>query len=380
MPKVGGKVIAAIVAVVVIIIAAAVAYTAFAPPAPTPPSKPIEKVSWTIGTAGPGSVGYLAHATVADILMRAYPGQFEISLKTVSGAAAGHRAWDKGECDIGYSAMNIVYQYVTRTGRWAPEKDRPARYDEMVVIVYQYPLIYTLFVTEDLKGVVKCWSDLKKLGKDVGVYATPAAYASHEIFREVFSVLFDVGPTDLDKILAIDASDVAAAGDLLVTGKVKAVWGYGDPGGPASWVSEAFAKYGYRLVAVPPSPEELKKILEKSPSVVKYAMDLTPYGVKTMDGKTSIEAIALPFGLVCSKYLSKEHIALFFEAHMKYARDLEATGVVTFKDYSKWFLSFNVDCFRKQSTFGAKIHPGVAEVLNRYGFDLKALGILVAEA
>jgi hypothetical protein len=84
----------------------------------------------------------------------------------------------------------------------------------MTVIVWQYPIIYALFVTEDLKDQVTCWSDLQKLGKAVGVYPTPAGYASHEVFREVFSILFDCSPADLDKILALDASDVSAAGDL----------------------------------------------------------------------------------------------------------------------------------------------------------------------
>jgi len=65
--------------------------------------------------------------------------------------------------------------------------------------------------------------------------------------------------------------------------------------------------------------------------------------------------------------------------HIKYAEDFERTGVATFKNLKDWFLSFNVECFKKQSQFGAKIHPGVAECLKRYGFDPKALGILVAE-
>jgi len=377
VPKAGKKVLAAII-VAVIVVVAAVAYFALTPPAPTGPVLG-KKVSWTIGTSTAGSVGYIAHATLADILTRKFPEYFEITLKVVGGAAAGHAAWDKGECDLGYSAMNIVHQYVTRTGRWAPDKAVAKRYDEMTVICYQYPLVYTLFVTEDLKDQVTCWSDLQKLGKTIGVYATPAAYASHEVFREVFSILFDCSPADLDKILAIDVSDVSAAGDLLTTGKVKAVWGYGDPGGPASWVSDAFAKYGYRLVAVSPSPSEMNKILSKSPTLVKYTLDLRPFNVKTRDGKTSTDAVAMPFGLVGSKYLSKEHVYALFEVHIKYAEDFERTGVATFKNLKDWFLSFNVECFKKQSQFGAKIHPGVAECLKRYGFDLKALGILVAE-
>jgi TRAP-type uncharacterized transport system substrate-binding protein len=316
---------------------------------------------------------------LADILSRAYPEYFEITVKVAGGAAAGHAAWDKGECDLGYSAMNIVYQYVTRTGRWAPEKATAQRYNEMTVICYEYPLIYTLFVTEDLKDQVTCWSDLKKLGKSVGVYATPAAYASHEVFREVFSILFDCKPTDLDTMLALDVSDVSAAGDLLTTGKVKAIWGYGDPGGPASWVTDAFSRYGYKLVAVPPSPSELNKILSKSPVIIEYTMDLTPYLVKTKDGKTSIDVVAMPFGLVGSKNLSKEHVYVLFETHITHAKDLEATGIATFKNYKDWFLPFNIECFKKQSTFGAKIHPGVAECLKNYGYDPKALGILVAE-
>ncbi|MEM2214767.1 MAG: TAXI family TRAP transporter solute-binding subunit [Candidatus Nezhaarchaeales archaeon] len=375
MPKISKKILAAIVAVIVIVIAVA-AYTALTPKGP----ELKEKVSWVIGTSDPGSVGYIAHATIADILTRTYPEYFAISISVVGGAAAGHAAWDAGKCDIGYSAMNIVYQYVTKTGRWDPAKATAKRYDEMTVIVYQYPLIYTLFVTEDLKDQVTCWSDLKKFGKTIGVYATPAAYASHEVFREAFSILFDCKPEELDQILAIDASGVAAVPDLLITGRVKAVWGYGDPGGPASWVSDAFARYGYRLVAVPPSKSELEKILGKSPDLVKFKMDLTPYNVRTRAGETSIDTIAVGFGLVGSKNLSKDHVYVLFEVHIKNAKDLEATGVATFKNYSKWFLDFCVECFKKQSTFGAKIHPGVAEVLKNYGYDPERLGILIAKS
>ncbi|MEM0240891.1 MAG: TAXI family TRAP transporter solute-binding subunit [Candidatus Nezhaarchaeales archaeon] len=386
MPKINKKILAAIIAVIVIVAAvAAYVVTPLAPPtAPAPPPTPTKpeltgKVSWVIGTSDPGSVGYIAHATIADVLTRAYPENFEITISVVGGAAAGHAAWDAGKCDIGYTAMNIVYQYVTKTGRWDPAKMVAKRYDEMTVIVYQYPLIYTLFVTEDLRDKVTCWSDLKKLGKDIGVYATPAGYASHEVFREAFSILFDCKPEDLDKILNIDASGVAAVPDLLVMGKVKAVWGYGDPGGPASWVSDAFARYGYKLVAVPPSKDELDKILSESPDLIKFKMDLTPYNVKTRTGETSLDTIAVGFGLVGSKYLSKDHIAAFFEAHIINAKDLEATGIATFKNYGEWFLEFCVECFKKQSTFGATIHPGVAEVLKKYGYDPDKLGILVAK-
>jgi len=374
MPKVGKKVLAAII--VAVIVVAAVAYFALTPPAEV---KPVGKVSWSIGTCAAGSVGYIAHSVTADILTRKFPEYFDMSVKVAGCAAAGHAAWDKGECDLGYSALNIVHQYITRTGRWAPEKAEAKKYGEMTVIVWQYPIIYTLFVTEDLKDQVTCWSDLKKLGKAVGVYPTPAGYASNEVFREVFSILLDCPPADLDKILALDVSDVSAVGDLLVTGKVKAVWGYGDPGGPPSWVSDAFARYGYRLVAVPPSPSELKILMERSPNIVRHTLDLTPFNVKTRDGKTSTDAVAVPFGFVGSKYLSKGHVYLLFEAHIKYAEDFERTGVATFKNLKDWFLAFNVECFKKQSQFGAKIHPGVAECLKRYGFDPKALGILVAE-
>ena len=375
MPEVKGKLLIAIIAIVIIVVAV-VAYFASTPPAEV---KPIGKVSWSIGTCTVGSVGYVAHSATADILTRRYPDYFDMSVKVVGCAAAGHAAWDKGECDLGYTAMNIVYQYVTRTGRWAPDKATAQRYDEMTVICYHYPLVYTLFVTEDLKDQVTCWSDLQKLGKSIGVYACPAAYASHEVFREVFSILFDCSPADLDKILALDVSDVSAAGDLLLTGKVKAVWAYGDPGGPASWVSDAFSKYGYRLVAVSPSPSELDKILSKSPTLVKFTLDLTPFNVRTRDGKTTTDAVAMPFGLVGSKELSKDHVYVFFEAHIKYAEDFEKTGIATFKNYKEWFLTFNVECFKKQSQFGAKIHPGTAECLKKYGYDPKALGILVAE-
>lgn len=374
------NVLVAIVAIVVVVAIAAAAYITLTPPGPTYEKPTLkEKVQWTIGSATAGSVGYVAHATMADVLMRAYPDYFDISVTVAGGAAAGHAAWDAGKCDLGYTAMNIVHQYVTKTGRWDPTKATAKRYDEMTIICYQFPLIYTLFVTEDLKDQITCWSDLKKFGKAIGVYATPAAYASHEVFREVFSILFNCTPGDLDKILSLDVSDVSAAADLLQTGRVKAVWGYGDPGGPASWVSDAFSKYGYRLVAVPPSKSELELILSVSPTLISYKMDLTPYNVKTRDGKTSLDAIAVGFGLVGSKNLSKDHIFVFFEAHITNAKDLEATGIATFKNYDKWFLQFNVECFKKQSKFGATIHPGVAEVLKKYGYDPEALGILVAK-
>jgi len=378
MPKTRKKVLVVIIAVVVIVAVAVAAYFAFAPPAPTGP-KPVGKVSWSIGTCTPGSVGYIVHSATVDLLMRKYPDYFDLSVKAAGCAAASLAAWDKGECDLGYVGMTLVYQYITKTGRWAPTKAKAMKYDEMTVIVWQYPLLLTLFVTEDLKDKVTCWSDLKKLGTSVGTYPTPAGHGGNEIFREVFSTLFDCAPEDLDKILALDVSDLSAVGDLLITGKVKVIWGYGDPAGPASWVTDAFSRYGYKLVAVPPSPSELQKLLSKCPDLVKYTLDLTPYNVKTRDGKTSFDTIAVAYGLVGSKKLSKDHIYLLFEAHVKYASDFEATGLSTFKNYKNWFLPFNVESFKKQSTFGAKIHPGVAECLKNYGYDPKSLGILVAE-
>jgi len=371
----------AITAAVVIVVAviAVIAYFALGPSAPPTPM-PATKVSWTLGSSDPGTVGYIGHAALVDVLMRSpYSAYFDITIKCVGGAAAGIVAWDKGEVDLGYTAMNIVYQYVTKTGRWAPEKATAKRYDEMVVICYHYPLAYTLAVTEDLKDKVTCWSDLKKLGKSVGVYCGAPYYASHEAFREAFSILFDCKPEELDNILALDVSESKVVPDLLVMGKVKVLWCWGDPGGPASWIPEAFSRYGYKLVVVPPSPSELEKVLSKSATLVKYIVDLTPYNIKTRDGKTSVDAIALAFGLEGSKKLSKDHIYLFFEAHIKLAKDLEATGISSFKGYKDWFLPFNVECFKKQSKFGAKIHPGVAECLKKYGYDPKALGILVAE-
>jgi TRAP-type uncharacterized transport system substrate-binding protein len=369
-------IIATIIAVIVVF--AVVAYITLIPPAPPAP-KPLEKVSWTIGTSDPGTVGYVAYSAVASITNKLYPDYFEITVKTVGGAAAGIAVWDKGEVDLGYTAMNIINQYVTKTGRWAPEKATAMRYDEMTVIIYHYPLAYTMAVTEDLKDIVTSWSDVKKLGMTVGFYVGAAHYASHEAFREAFSILFDVKPTDLDGMLALDVSEASVAPDLLALGKVKVLLLWGDPGGPASWIPQAFSKVGYKMVIVPPSPDELEKILSKSKTLVKYTIDITPYGVKTRDGKTSFDTIALAFGLAGSKKLSKDHVSLFFEAHITHAKDFEATGIASFKNYANWFLSFNVESFKQHSKFGAKIHAGVAEVLKKYGYDPKALGILVAE-
>ncbi|MGP3667651.1 MAG: TAXI family TRAP transporter solute-binding subunit [Candidatus Bathyarchaeota archaeon] len=373
MPKISGKALAIIV-VVIIVVAAAGYFLA------TPPGRPMPtgKVSWTLGSCTSGSVGYLANAATIDIVERTYPEYFGMTLQVAGCAAAGHAAWDAGQVDIGYTAMNIVYQYATKTGRWAPEKATAQKYNEMSILVYEYPLIYTVFVTEDLKDQVTCWSDLKKLGTTVGIYPTPAAYASHEAFREAFSILFDVKSEDLDKMFNLQIFDVSGAADALTTGKVKVVWGYGDPGGPASWVSEAFSRVGYKLVAVPPSESELKKILDKSPDLVPFTMDLGPYNVKTRDGKTSINVIAVPFGLVGSKNLSKDHVYLLFKTHIERASEFEK-ALSTFKNYKDWFLSFNVECFKKQSKYGVSIHPGVAECLKEYGYNPDALGILVAK-
>lgn len=380
------SVIIAVIVVVAVVVAGGAAWlflsrpptpvTPPTPPTPPGPIVPTGKATWRIATCGVGSIGYIAHVATADIINRQYPEWFSISVTVAGCAAAGHAAWDAGRAEMGYTALNIVYQYMTRTGRWAPGIATPKRAGEMSVIMYQYPLIYTIFVTEDLAGKVKCWKDIKDVG--AGIFPTPVPYASHEVFKEVFSILYDVDPEDLYKVLRLEIMDVGGVGDAITLGRVKIVWGYGDPGGPASWVAESFAKVGYRLVAVPPSPEELSLLLARSGSLVPFTMNLTPYNVKTADGKTLIDVVAVPFGFVgSSRELSKEHVYYFFKTHFTNATAFEK-ALATFTGFSKWGLDFNIKAFQVQSKYGAPIHPGVALYLRELGYNLEELGILVA--
>lgn len=373
---------------VAIILVSIVLYLALTPASPTPiptlsptpiPTQmmPEEKIRLTVGTATPGSVGYIAHSVMAELMTKLYPQYFEFSVVSIGGAAIAHAAWEAGKVDLGYSALNIVYQYMSRTGRYAPDKLQPQRTDEMTVIIYQYPLIYTIFVTEDLAGKVKCWRDIKDL--KMPVYPTPSGYASHEIFREVFSILYDVQPTELDMLMKLVDMDVSGVPDALALGLIKIVWGYGDPGGPAPWLADSLTRINYRMVAIPPCPDEIEKILVKTGAVIPYPLDLKPYNVKTADGKTFIEkTIAMPFGLIGSRNLSTPHIYLLFRAHFEYCEIFEKT-LTTFNGFCQWGLQLNIEAFKIQSRYGVHIHSGTALYLEEKGYNLESLGILVAK-
>lgn len=353
-------------------------------PAGTTPTEtgivPKGKVSWSIGTATAGSAGYLAHSTIAELMRREYPQFFEITVQPIGGAAAGHAAWDAGRVDLGYTALNIVYQYVTRTERWDVAVNPARKYDEMSVVLYQFPLIYTLFVTEDLAGRVRCWKDVAEVAKKggEGLYATPTAFASHEVFRRVFSILLGVRATELGDRLNIQVYDVSRVADELALGRVKIIWGYGDYGGPVTWLAEALAKQNYRLVAVPPCADEIEK-LKAAPDIIFLKMDLTPYNVRTADGKSVIEmTVATPFGLVgSSKALSKEHVYLFVKTHFTKCKEL-GDAIATFRNFCEWGIQFNIEAFKIQSMYGAKVHPGTALAFKELGYDLEKMGILVA--
>ncbi|MDW7974787.1 MAG: TAXI family TRAP transporter solute-binding subunit [Sulfolobales archaeon] len=349
-------------------------------PTPTPGLMPRGKVTWSIGTTTVGGIGYVVHSALAEVMGRLYPQFFEITASPVGGAAAATAAWDDGRVDLGYTALNVVYQYTMRTERWDPAVRVAKRYDEMSVVIYQFPLIYTIFVTEDIAPRVRCWSDIRTVGAregGVGVYATPTAFASHEVFRRVFSTLLGVRSADLDRILNIQVFDVSRVGDELTAGRIKIVWGYGDPSGPAPWVIESFSKVGFKLVAVPPCAEEISKLRMLS-DLIFLPMDLALYNVKTRDGKSSIEAtVATPFGLLASSKLSKEHVYLFVKAHFEQCRTLEQ-AIATFRGFCQWGISFNLEAFKTQSVYGAKVHPGTALAFKELGYDLERMGILVA--
>ncbi|MEN2999475.1 MAG: TAXI family TRAP transporter solute-binding subunit [Acidilobaceae archaeon] len=349
-------------------------------PTPTPGLMPKDKVTWSIGTTTVGGVGYVVHSALAEVMRKLYPQFFEITVVPVGGAAAATAAWDEGRIDLGYTALNVVYQYVVRTERWDPAVRVAKRYDEMNVLIYQFPLIYAIYVTEDIAPRVKCWSDIRTVGAKeggVGVYATPTAFASHEVFRRVFSTLLGVRSADLDRILNIQVFDVGRVGDELTLGRIKIIWGYGDPSGPAPWVTESFSKVGFKLVVVPPCQEEISRLSQLS-DLIFLPKDLAPYNVKTRDGKTVIErTVATPFGLLASNKLSKEHVYLFVKAHFEQCKTLEQ-AIATFRGFCDWGIRFNLEAFKTQSVYGAKVHPGTALAFKELGHDLEKMGILVA--
>ncbi|MEM2005111.1 MAG: TAXI family TRAP transporter solute-binding subunit [Zestosphaera sp.] len=389
------KTFVGVVIVIVALVAVLVAYqfllvpttptTTPTTPTPTTPKPttttilPQGRVSWSIGTGDVGGVAYYAHATTADVLTKLYPQFFEISLMSVGGAAAGLSSWDAGKVDIGYTALNILIQYVTRTGRWAPDKATPQRANEMSVIVYQYPLLYGIYITNDVyaTGKVKCWKDLK--GLDVGIFPGHPTWAAHEVFRDAFSLILGVGRDELDNVMKL----VPGLGDreipdAVALGTVKVVWGYGDPSGPTTWLTDTLSRMEYKMHAVPACPDELELMKKNLPYVIEFTLNLSRYNIKTIDGKTAMETIGMPFGLMGSSKLSKEHIYLLFKTMIEQCNTFEKT-MALFTGFCQWGLQFNVETFEKQSTWNIPIHPGVAMYLQELGYDLAKLGILAAK-
>ncbi|MEN2999224.1 MAG: hypothetical protein ABDH61_01410, partial [Acidilobaceae archaeon] len=206
-------------------------------------------------------------------------------------------------------------------------------------------------------------------------YPNPTAFASHEVFRRVFSTLLGVRSADLDKVLNLQVFDVSRVGDELTLGRIKIVWGYGDPSGPAPWVTESFSKVGFKLVAVPPCPEEISRLSQLS-DLIFLPKDLAPYNVKTRDGKTAIERTVATSTLASNK-LSKEHVYLFVKAHFEQCKTLEQ-AIATFKGFCQWGINFNIEAFKTQSIYGAKVHPGTALAFKELGYELAKMGVLVA--
>ncbi|MCS7107660.1 MAG: hypothetical protein NZ902_06130 [Acidilobaceae archaeon] len=345
-------------------------------PLPSPP-RPV-KQNWVLLTATRGTIPYAVHSTLAGLLNDTLREYLALTVQSVgAGAVESTTSWDEGIGDLALTSLNIVYQYSMEVEAWALKA--PKRSNEMSVIIYQFPVIYTVFVTEDLAERVKCWRDVGTVGGKggEGVYVPPPGTGPHPVFRRVFSTLLGVRSTDLEQHLNLHYFPFARLPDELAAGRVKIIWGAGDVTGPAPWLASALARVGYKMVAVPPCADELERLKLHS-DLTLLSLDLTPYNVKTRDGKTVIElTVSTPMGLLGSTKLSKEHVYQFVKAHFANCRAIEE-AVGGMRGFCAWGLELNLRAFKTQSVYGAKVHPGTALAFKELGYDLERMGILVA--
>ncbi|MEN2999225.1 MAG: hypothetical protein ABDH61_01415 [Acidilobaceae archaeon] len=147
--------------------------------------------------------------------------------------------------------------------------------------------------------------------------------------------------------------------------------------GPAPWLASALARVGHKMVAVPPCADELERLRMLS-DLTLLPLDLTPYNVKTREGKSLIDLTpSTPMGILGSAKLSKEHVYQFVKAHFANCKAVEE-AVAGMGGFCTWGVELNLRAFKTQSIYGAKVHPGTALAFKELGYDLEKMGILVA--
>lgn len=312
---------------------------------------------WKAGTTKEGSTGYVAVGAMAEIINR-YAENITMTTVAYGQSTAGMKAYDAGEVDSMYAAMQQLDQYLKEYGPFDPDVYKRTR--DLAVLAPMYDLAYYAIIRAEDAGEITNWSEVA--GKNV--FPQMKGTGTYELLKVV------LGEEGLDiwDSLNIRQFDMTQAADALKLKEVDVVFAYSaSPGPPAGWVEEIITRCDVRVL--PCTSEELEKMLSLAPyfsNVPLYADDFSAdVGIEGEMGTPGFgfvyfvdpEIIDEETGYQATKALCENNQELGSMAKLLTA-------------YADSPLDFTEKILKQAETLGAKLHPGVKRYFEEQGRPL----------
>jgi len=314
----------------------------------TTPTTPTRKAI-RIGTTQPGMAGYVMSGILMSAMKEVFP-HYDVTLYPIGGPTANTKEFLAGTLEMPWSSATDLKLLYARE-EWY--KDVKEEVIKPVHTLYILRATQVFATTPELKAKynLNSWKDLN--GKKVTVYS--AKLETYRWYMKAFELLgIKVTHVELDFEMIPEA---------LLKGDIVACI-YSDPGGePAPWAQSLLVKT--KVVLIPPSPEEIKKVSEAGfPFDYVPAERYTRFGID-VGGLDRVYTNPLLLGhSTTPQILDESDVYTLLKELIKRKGEL-----ANMSSYYKEFAEDPIDMQVSGVSLAPEVpvHPGLAKILKEYG-------------
>jgi TRAP-type uncharacterized transport system substrate-binding protein len=188
---------------------------------------------------------------------------------------------------------------------------------------------------------------------------------------EELQIIF--GPNVLDIWDTIDEKtfQLDHCADALKLREVDAIWAYSSGGQIVGYGEQTILRTD--SVLLPPTPEELEKIVKFSEFFFPKEISPGYYG-KDLGPTISFQAPAIGFVYIVDPDVPEEIVYKAVKTAFEHAGEM-SKSVAIWKSFAQNPLEYNLPYLIEYKKLGVPIHPGVLRYLRELGCDTKTLGL-----
>jgi len=319
------------------------------------------KYMWNAGTTGETSIGFVSIGVLSEIVNTFAGNDIFMSPIAHTTSMVGLKGFDQKNVVSMYASSQQFDQIINEEGPFSPENYKwSAPYTQMF---WMYDLDYFFIIRKEDADKIKSWSDLANRP----VFPQMRGTGTYELIKVM------LGPDGLNIWDTLDEKtlDSAAAADALKLKMIDAACAYSSGGQVVNWGQTVLARGD--SVILPPTPEELEKIVKAADFIIPATMSPEAYGRDVGLTKT-IKNPAIGYVFIVDPDVPEEIVYQVVKAAFEHATEMAETATIWGK-FAKDPWGYNLPYLMKYKKMGAAIHPGALRYFRELGHNTKMLGL-----